>query len=408
MYPGWLSLNGFGGSSVEIINTHRAVAYAQKAGMWWVQGCEECAPIGEVANPDGYLTPLLDEKAGNPPPWWDGNNVRDSENFLGIIGVNMSGADDSTRQIDLIEGSLTGGYLGSMGFRARTIVIRAILIATDDCALGFGLAWLRAMDASQACYSSTFGLYECCPCMCAPECDDPACQAACVLPRRREVRSARLADGPKVLRRRPMSVGIMAEVEMQVVAGDPALYTVDQVVAAFVTEGAVAHSDTQVRAAEPEDPFARYSPYSTAPARHNAVEPRVRPRSDWLRHVAEVPMPVGMAGGDVVPTIRLWAPEGTAEDVRVTLRCDDADVADFRVPVVPEGGTVSVDLGRRRVSTESGGVERENLSFAMSGDGRLVRWPSALPRGEYEVVVDRAPWSPPVGVQVEIAGRSIG
>jgi hypothetical protein len=206
-----------------------------------------------------------------------------------------------------------------------------------------------------------------------------------------------------------MSVGAMAEVEMIVIAGDPAVYELEQVAASFITDAAVPFTDTVVPVVDTVDPFAAYSPYRwMGPARSLTVEPRISPRSEWLRQVEPVPIPDSLGRHAIIPTVRLWAAGGTAEDVRVTLRRNGEQVADFRVPIVPDGGQVSVDLGRRKVMVEANGVERQNQSFVMASDGRLLRWPAELTRGDYEVVVDRAPWSPPIGVEVGIAGQVSG
>lgn len=405
MYPGYLLMGSLAGPSLEVINTHRAVEYAQTAGLNWVKGCNECEAAGRVTAPAaGFQSPHLDNKTGDAPPWWDGNNVRDSQRFLGLMGVSIEGMDDSTRTLQVTQSTFDGGYLGSMRFKSREVVVRAVAIATDDCALGFGINWLRNMDTGKGCFNSFYTVYECCPCLCGTDCTDAACLLSCTRKRERTIYEARIAEGPSVLRRRVMpSGGAMAEVEFTIYAGEPGLYGPMQVGNQVRDAGGVPYAEPQPIAAIDANPFTRVAQYGSVLTREPVAQ-LVAPRVDWLRETVAVPGTT--VGQYVAPVIHVTASQGTVEDVRVALVSGGTTVASYRIPMIPNGGTVTVSLARRKVTTEWGGVATDDLSYITAPDGSLVDWPGLLAKGSYEVVVDRPTYVAPVTVQVDAAGWS--
>jgi hypothetical protein len=364
-------------------------------GLYWLRGCNECAGL----EPRGrqYVTPLKDE--GKPPWWKDGS--ADARSFIGLYGLRIDGADNSTREVDAIEGIADGGYVGARRHRMRTLTVRAIAIAETDCALGFGLEWLGTLDTGPACADSAVSMYECCPCVCGPGCDDPACQQSCVVAYQRELRRCRITSGPTVLARRTMpSGGAMAEVEFQIVAQDPHYYR-PATPFTFSTGSAFPVTDVLDPAPPtggPTDPWA--APVEPSPW---AIElPPVR--SEWLRTEHDAPLPDGFRDRFLSPEIVVAAPSGAVEEVRVTLWDGPTERAAFLIPYVPADASVRVDLAERRVFTEWGGVERSNSAFISGPDGGPFFWPGNIPAADLRVTVDRAPHSPPVTVAVTLTG----
>src|SRR5262245_4184278 len=102
MYPGWLLLGDTvqapSSNANELVNNARAYAYAYQAGSCWLRECLNCEAAALVI-PGGpnYVSPKDD-----PAPWFDEANP-DTNGFLGLIGLEVSGADDSTRTASVTE-----------------------------------------------------------------------------------------------------------------------------------------------------------------------------------------------------------------------------------------------------------------------------------------------------------------
>jgi hypothetical protein len=396
MYNGYVEV-----AFEEVVNTHRAVAYAAQAGLGWVKGCDQCHSI-TAAHGEAYLTPMRDAALGDPPPWWGDGSNPDALEFLGVMGLSVQNVDDSTRRISTIDRAGGGGFIGGLTYQMRSIVVRAVAIAASDCALGFGLEWLRGIDTAQSCGNTQINMYDCCPNLTMADCDDPDCTQACVLPRLRSFYDARVTEGPTVLRRREMSKGAMAEIEFTITCGDPGIYAYGGGnVGRSVPDSAPVLEPIVTPPVIP-DVFAVPQPFTYEPPR--VVERTLPLREAWLRQEVALPRP---AFGDEVVLDALLAPtDGHVEDVRMTLEHDGHPVASLRFPALPVGGEVRVDFRERRVYTRSGGVERVNWGVARAGDGTRLVWPKSLPNtGSYALWVDRAAGNP-VEVGAVLVGRA--
>lgn len=261
----------------EVVNNQRAYAYARWASLTWVIPCDECEGLDMItSNGLGFQSPILD-----PAPWYDPDNP-DSWNFLGVIGMEVTGASDSTRQANVTMGLSGIGIIGPTYMAPRTMTVRAIAIARDDCSLEYGILWLRRQYSTQVnpCGGDPMTFFDCCPCMCdetggtagpcwalnyeelangPSECtplfwpttyaelitgppaeDEEWCQwvqiyrdlregpppwtcciEECLAPYMRQFHNARVVSGPTILRRPSMSCGAMAEIEFTIVAADP-------------------------------------------------------------------------------------------------------------------------------------------------------------------------------------------
>jgi hypothetical protein len=394
VYEGYLTIDG-----VEVINTHRATAYARAAGLPWVRGCSQCSSV--LAGLEGeYETPLLDRKRGVPPPWWR-DGVTDALEFFGLIGMSVSNVDDSTRRIEVLSAASGGGHFGPLRYQTRSLTVRAVAVAASDCALGFGLDWLRSLDSAVTCGSVTTEMYDCCPNVAASDCTDPVCVEQCIQRRRRMFYGTRIITGPTVLRRREMdSRGAMAEVEFVIVASDPFIYSAANVYAVAEPQ-AVPWSDPPVPiSAGSVDAFAAPVGYALPPSL--ARSPRFLPRTEWERQ--EVALPAPEFGTSVSPIIRLESAE-FVPSVRLTLVDHLGDsVGQWWMDGFPTGGIVTLDFRARMVTTESNGIRRRNDSFVWDAAGGPPRWPT-LPSDDYRLLVDRAPGTAPLMVGATVMGR---
>lgn len=394
MYDGWLTIGG-----VEIVNSHRTVAYAQTAGVAAVGNCTACSSIAAALKPSGYTTPLKDR-----PPWFSATDG-DSIDFYGLMGLSVDGADDSVRSIDVHEGTDNGGYLGSMRLKPRTMVFRTIAVAGSECALNYGLEWLRSLNSTVDCSDSTVEMMACCPHVAQADCDDPTCAGTCVLRYRRAYLRARVTTGPEILRRIMLSHrGALAEVEFTIVAADPGIYTnypapvLDTPLSTAYDEplAALTGSVTDV------DPFAPVDPSPTPPSL--ATRSAAPTRFHWERQQVEIDAP--STGRDVVPVLTIES-DAPVPDIRVTL-IGDTDVLTYQMADFPAGGSVTMDFRTRQVITRAGGIEATHNTYVRDPTGAPMRWPKPLPRDSLTLVVDRAPGTPPLRVAAAAVGRLAG
>jgi hypothetical protein len=155
----------------EIVNNQRVLTYAANAGITWLQDCNDCDPASTVL--PGY--PYVDV-VSDPAPWYDPNDP-DSTGFLGVMGLDVTGEENSTRQASVTMGLSGVGVIGPTYMGPRTMVVRALLVAEDDCSLQYGMTWLRKQYRTQhnPCGGDTMTFFDCCPCIC----DDPGKNIDC-------------------------------------------------------------------------------------------------------------------------------------------------------------------------------------------------------------------------------------
>ena len=325
MYPGYLAIGSdnpftLDATVVEIVNNQRAYAYASFAGICWLEQCDAC-PEASVIVPGGpdFISPTLD-----PAPWYDLDDP-DSWGFLGVVGLQITGAESSTRQATVTMGLTGGGIIGPTYMGPRTLVVRALAIATEECSLQWGLNWLRGQYNTEGdpCGGDQLTFFDCCPCICeddegeggpcwvedysqlksgptcepefwpttygqlitGPPADDEqwcswpriygyvsagppswaCCIDACIVPYLRQFHNVRVTSGPVVLRHPLMnSRGALAEIEFTIVCGDPAHYAVPLVTATLM-HGTEVVSDIEV-ADELNAPHATpYDPWAAPP-----------------------------------------------------------------------------------------------------------------------------------------------
>ena len=286
MWAGWMAMgpgDPFATTDYfEMVNNARAYAYARNAGIGWLQECTDCEEVAMVVpgGPD-FISPILD-----PAPWYDIDNP-DTWGFLGVIGLEVTGDESSTRQVTVTNTLQSGGIIGPPYFGPRTLVFRGILVAIDECSLQAGLDWLRktTVQSEDPCHGDVLTFFECCPCGCTddpgdastpcwvktyrelrtdPDACDPdwwpttyaeliagppptsedwctwpriylrlkfgepewsCCVAECVAPYLRQYHNVRVTEGPIVLSHPAMySCGAMMEFEVTVVTADPTEY----------------------------------------------------------------------------------------------------------------------------------------------------------------------------------------
>ncbi|MBO0820404.1 MAG: hypothetical protein J2P26_06090 [Nocardiopsaceae bacterium] len=204
VWPGWWSLAG-----TEIVNNNRAAAYAGTAGL--VLECDTCPALPMALGHRAYVSPGVD-----PAPWWDDANARVAARVFGFVGLDLQGFGKAptTRQVtQLVTG---GGQLGPRSRTDREVTPKILLLAADEEAASYGLAWLASALRGSLC----------------PDCDGDEMCVFTACPSRtsggdREARSllgVGLMEGPSVTAVHHFTSGVGWELDATLAAGAPWIY----------------------------------------------------------------------------------------------------------------------------------------------------------------------------------------
>lgn len=152
-YDGWVTL-----ANTEIINSPRAIAYAQRAGID-VRCTGGCPDLSYVLEDSDYETTF-------DPPWVD-DSIAASSQFLGFIGMEVTGISDGTATHLVTDIPGDGAVLGVTRHNRREIGVRVLAVAETEAALNYGLAWLNSVLRGSLCQRDCTGdqlcFYDVCP-----------------------------------------------------------------------------------------------------------------------------------------------------------------------------------------------------------------------------------------------------
>lgn len=169
MYDGYLAFGG-----VEVINADRLSTYARNGvgpDAAEVEPCDGgCTDLAEVLGDAPYRTPLLDL-----PPWFTGTTP-EGQDFAGLMVLDLTGVDGSTRTVPIIESLRDGGVPMRGRAGSRVIAVSALAMARSACGLDAGLSWLTSAlhppcaDLS-GCGGLDLDMFACCPTPICPTVD---------------------------------------------------------------------------------------------------------------------------------------------------------------------------------------------------------------------------------------------
>lgn len=162
---------------VEVINTERLAAYldhglAPLGTAFDIDTCDGLAAAveGEAFVP--YRTPVQDE-----PPWFDREDP-DTWDFAGLLPLDITGLDDSTRTVAVADTLSRIGIPGRPIRGPRTMGVTATLIGRTSESVYAGLAWLQRVlyggcdaDESRCSSSAELSFFTVCPTPVAPTAD---------------------------------------------------------------------------------------------------------------------------------------------------------------------------------------------------------------------------------------------
>ena len=165
MYQGYLA---FGGQ--EVLNAERTAVYVANGhgpdGLE-VNACVgDCEDFHQAISDPPYTSPIIDQ-----PPWFDASNP-DSYDFAGLIPLDITGTDGSTRVREVVPRLGDGGIPHRGHADPRTIAVSALAIARSECGLAAGISWLTAAlhppcVPQSLCGGTELDGFSCCP---APFC----------------------------------------------------------------------------------------------------------------------------------------------------------------------------------------------------------------------------------------------
>lgn len=141
MYEGYLALGGN-----EIANAERVASYVRNnAPSIPLKACVEADGLGVVLGDGVYESPLVDDA-----PWVDELDPA-TQNFYGFYPLALDGAEDDTREADVVESIVDGGTVGSMRRGTRPMRMRGLLVGADDLAVDAGMSWLKSALSPAPC-----------------------------------------------------------------------------------------------------------------------------------------------------------------------------------------------------------------------------------------------------------------
>lgn len=163
-YDGFLRYGG-----TEVANLERLAAYIENglAPAGSRIDVTPCEGLSEVIYSPGwrpYRTPIQDE-----PPWYDVEDP-DTWDFAGVLPLEVTGLDSTTRTVEVTQTLRGDGLPGRVQRTPQTIGVSALLVGRTTESVQAGLAWLRrvlhgACDADeQPCGpSATLEAFTVCP-----------------------------------------------------------------------------------------------------------------------------------------------------------------------------------------------------------------------------------------------------
>ncbi len=219
MYLGWGSLGG-----VEAWNNQRVHQYAANYLPGLMRNCEcgcDAPQIAEALGDAPYRGPHHDR-----PDWYDTDDLR-SANFLGVHALGWVGMEDSTRETITTETLGDGGVIGLSRLAMKQVRVTALLVATDEAGLDYGMAWFKKVLAGEACSDDgdQFCFFATCPEVCSdsPNLGTGQTVQDCVTANLRYLRRVAV-QGPRVMERMSPTRGALARVEFVMTAARPFIY----------------------------------------------------------------------------------------------------------------------------------------------------------------------------------------
>jgi len=415
-WPGYFMFNG-----TEVINSTRVESYCRHFDVGWFRAAYGEGDLPWLLGESDYTSPLQDEA-----PWTDPDRL-DSYDFWGVYPLNIEGLEDSTVEGVVVESVVDGGYVQKPRRKTRTAVFSAVLVGASECAVEYGLRWLRTALTSGPCFSPDYGVCggaDLCYLSCAP-CVDESCEESatdCYAKVGRQLHDVTTTVGPVVTQKMAMTDGGCAwSVTWTMVAANPAEFGVElPFVVGFldpavevpyaggvIPEGGVydyfGHVDS-----DDACPVAVYTPVYDPTCDLLAPPPDVPTivptcfsfPANYMRYFFTLPAQFIPLWDQVVPIIKLSTKAEEARNVRLRFYADvfgtgdpNSDpcnyCGDIVISYLPPSSTLVLDGADRDIYIDSAGIGRRRAdSLATDSSGRPMDWPEFSCGFGYVVTID--------------------
>lgn len=432
-WSGWFSYGG-----TEVVNATRTEEYARELGWFKPVYRNEALPL--IFGDGSYASPLQDDDV----PWVD-NNEPNSYRFYGAYPLDVSGIEDSTSSAEITESTLDGGIVGRSRRSTRTVVFTLALVGADECAVEYGMRWLRAVFGGDPCFGSDRNCNvgsDLCYLSCAPDLNwvAPGDPELCLPLYERSLHKVTTINGPIINSKHEMTDGGVAwVVTVTVVAGNPFEFGIERPLiigfgdpavdvpyvggvvppgGSFDPDGSVVH--------EVSCPVPTYQPV-VDPLCPLVIAPPAVPGIaltcfdfpvNFVRRQFVVPPQSVPLWGDAVPVINIHARTGEVRSLRLRFYTDtfgtgetSGDPCNFCGDIVfsyvPAGATLVFDGTDQQVYVAvPGGGRRRADSLVYGSDGSPFEWPALSCGIGYVVTIDQPQTATSPVIDFALASRA--
>lgn len=409
------------GHLAEIINSTRTETYAEHHQAGWFRPAYGADGLAWLLGDKEYGTPLQDDA-----PWTDPDNL-DSYDFWGAYPLDVSGFEDSTVSASVSESVIDGGYIQKPRKGTRSLVFSAVLVGSSECAVEYGMRWLRSVLTTSPCFSSSYGVCggaDLCYLSCEPCIEEDCEQTAdeCYSRVGRSMHDLTTTVGPSVTKKLNMIDGGCAwTVTWTMIAANPAEFGVEKpIVVGFldpnveipyyggvIPDGGLYDTNGFVDD-DPVCPTAVYTPVYDPTCSLLAPPPDVPSvvatcfdfPANFRRFSFTIPngdIPLWM---QVVPVVKFTTKATEARNIRLRFYADvfatgsaSSDpcnyCGDIVISYIPPSSTLVLDGADHDIYLDSAGIGRRRAdSLATDSSGRPMDWPEFSCGFGYVVTVD--------------------
>lgn len=403
MYDGYLR---FGGT--EVFNRARTAAYVKALAPEVDVVCDDPALRTGLGH-SVYTTPARDNA-----PWYRGKRTS-AARFLGLYPGKVTGAEDSTREVEKTELHSDGAVMTSPRHAAREMRFVVTAFALDEEAMEEGMAWLRDILANDGCSDADWG------------CTGNEVKMFAAMPKDRVTaynhtrifHRVEATDAPRVTKKRFTRKGLQIwTIEFILTAGVPWAFTALAKVATLAMDTGVNFQDpagencSAASSAYDDfvaDPF--FTAISRPPKPPTILPPNVIDITSWRRKTATIPAVHSQRWGRVVPVVNVLT-ENAIQWLRIRFYRDGAGTSgcDFDAEVIisyiPSTAVLTLDAIKREAKLKLWNGKIVPAGHLLFGsDGRPFIWPTLGCQRTYTMTADLMPGQPGAVVTLDTAVR---
>lgn len=140
----WNGYYALGGR--EFINVARTAKYVSALGLNFATVPDSASDVlPQMLSHAAYTTP-----AGDLAPWYD-PDAPESGDFAGIIPLDGSGIESSSRSSEVFEFTYDGANPGRLREGSKSVTFSVVLVGKTDAAVDYGFRWLKRTLRKRVC-----------------------------------------------------------------------------------------------------------------------------------------------------------------------------------------------------------------------------------------------------------------